>query len=129
MKKSLSLIFFFLIIFSSLVFAEGENSFGENVNVRNEVVQNHIQTRNVVKNHIDAKSDQLITEVTKTAQGFINKNFVELDKRIQGMINTFLLKILIGLVSCIVFSQLLWYVIKRRIQKIQSKKELLRNGK
>jgi len=125
-KKIIALIFLFLLTFP-FALAEENMNFGEQINVRNEVVESHIKTRNEIKSYMDKKSDQLISEVTTKAQGFIDENFLVLDQRVHRMINAFLLKIVLGLTSCIVFSQLIWFFIKRKIEKIRQKKELIEN--
>ena len=126
-KRFLGLFFLILIMSTISVYAidEGTIAFGDDTSVKNEVAKQHLQTRAEIKKYIDTKSDALVQEVEKKAQNFIDENFLVLDTRMRLLINGILLKAMIGIVACIVFSQLIWFFIKKKIDSIRRKKDLV----
>ena len=119
MKNIIIISFFFIILITPLVFGAEVIS---DPTLRNLIVTEEEKTRSEIKNYFDTKSNQLLVVVTDNAQEFIDTNFQILDNQIKKQINLFFIKAVIGIIASIVFSQLVWFLIKRKIQSIKKRR-------
>ena len=93
------------------------------------IVKEQIKTRGEVKNHIDKKSDRLIAEVTEKGQEFINRNFQIFDDSINNTFKKLMAQTIIGLISAILMAQVIWYLIKRKLDQIMYQRKMILESK
>jgi len=96
----------------------------------NKLTEEHIKTRNDLKQYCDHKTDLMIKTVETEGQQFIDENFKVFDKRIHNLAREMLIRFIIALVTGILLSQLLFYIIKRKIEqkKLPRTRTLISDG-
>jgi len=121
-KITITLILFLLAI--PLITAQ-EGIGIDQAGLQNFIVKEEIKTRNEVKAHIDKTKDDLKKYVETEGQAFIDSNFKVLDERVHSLANKMLVKASIGIIVAIIFSQLIWFLIKRKIDSFKKKEKVI----
>jgi len=85
--------------------------------IANKITEEHVKTRNDLKQYCDHKTDLMVKTVETEGQEFIDENFRIFDKRIHDLAREFLIRFIIAVTASILLAQLLFYVIKRKIEK------------
>ena len=85
--------------------------------VTNIVIQENIKTRMEIKQYCDAKIQSMIDQVKTEGANIIGQNFAEFDRRIHETAQKLFIKTIIAVFSTILLAQLIFYIIKRRIEK------------
>jgi hypothetical protein len=83
----------------------------------NIIIQENIKTRMEIKQYCDQKIATMIETVKTEGQNFIGQNFAEFDKRIHELSNKIFIKIIIGIFSTVLLACIVYYIIKRKIEK------------
>ena len=87
------------------------------IDISNVVVQENIKTRMEIKQYCDQKIATMIETVKTQGQSFIGQNFAEFDRRIHALATTLFIKAIIATFTTILLAQLVYYIIKRKIEK------------
>jgi len=85
--------------------------------VTNIIIQENIKTRMEIKQYCDQKIATMVETVKTEGQSFIGQNFAEFDRRIHELSNKIFIKIIIGIFSTVLLACLVYYIIKRKIEK------------
>lgn len=121
-QKTIIITIILIILSSSFVLSEEITGIGD---IKNTIIKENRQTRAELKEYIDTKNDKLKQEVTRDAQGFIDKNFAILDNQIHKLGTEMLIRAVIGIITAILFSQIVWYIIKNSLERIKGRKRKL----
>lgn len=117
-KKTIKIFFLFLIILTLILpIIQADTPAVTTQETTNRVIQEHIRTRTEIKAYLDKKQADLETFVMNKGQKFIDENFQAFDNRMQKLATKMLIKVLITLVGGVLLAQLLFYLIKRRIER------------
>ena len=92
------------------------------VETTNMILQENVKTRLEIKQYCDNKIDYMVNLVKTEGANMIGQNFAELDRRIQQISTKLFIKACIGVFCTLLLSQLVFYIIKRKIER----KHLLR---
>ena len=85
--------------------------------VTNIIIQESIKTRMEIKQYCDQKIATMIETVKTDGRNIIGQNFAEFDKRIHELANKIFIKTIIGIFSTVLLACLVYYIIKRKIEK------------
>ena len=122
-KKTIKIFFLFLIILTLILpIIQADTPAVTTQETTNRVIQEHIRTRTEIKAYLDKKQADLETFVMNKGQKFIDENFQAFDNRMQKLATKMLIKVLITLVGGVLLAQLLFYLIKRRIERKEPNK-------
>lgn len=88
-----------------------------NTDITNIVIQENIKTRMEIKQYCDQKIAIMIETVKTEGKDIIGKNFAEFDKRIHELSQKLFIKMIIGVFSTVLLACLIYYIIRRRIEK------------
>ena len=113
-------IMFLLLLLMPLIVQSAELI--TDIDIRNIVIQENRQTRAEIKEYFDTKADKLLEVIKKDGQKLLNDNFVTLDNMIHKLATEMLIRLVIGLITAILLSHIIWYLIKSQIEKIKSRK-------
>ena len=119
-------IILFLLLLIPLTYAQTTQPVIDQAGLQNFIVKEDIKTRNEIKAHIDKVKDDLTKYVENEGQAFIDANFKVLDDRVHSLANKMLIKAVIGIIASILFSQLIWFLIKRKIGGYKHRQQVLR---
>lgn len=92
------------------------------VETTNIILQENVKTRLEIKQYCDNKIDYMVSLVKTEGADIVGQNFRELDRRIQETSTKLFIKAVIGVFCAILLSQLVFYIIKRKVER----KHLLR---
>lgn len=92
---------------------------------RETILQEEIKTRSEIKNYISAVKNDLETRWMTEGQEFFDKNAAVWEQRAIFVVNKALIKICIGIASAIILSQLIWFLIKKKIESIRNRRDQL----
>jgi hypothetical protein len=85
--------------------------------VTNIVIQENIKTRMEIKQYCDQKITSMIETVKTEGANIVGKNFAEMDRRVHELATKLFIKAILGTFSTILLAQLVFYILKRRIEK------------
>ena len=89
----------------------------QTTDVTNIIIQENIKTRMEIKQYCDQKIQTMIDTVRTDGQNFIGQNFAEFDIRIHELAQKLFIKTIIAAFTTILLAQLVFYIIKRKIDK------------
>jgi hypothetical protein len=89
----------------------------QTTDVTNIIIQENIKTRMEIKQYCDQKIQTMIDTVRTDGQNFIGQNFAEFDRRIHELAQKLFIKVILGAFTTILLAQLIFYIIKRKIDK------------
>jgi hypothetical protein len=122
------MIILFLLIIPLFVYAQ-ETVIDNSVAIselRNTVINEDIKTRQELKRYMDVIVDDVVNKALSQGQKFFEDNFRVLESRLHTIGNQLLMKFYVGIVASIIFSQGVWFLIKRRIESLKSRKLIKR---
>lgn len=123
MKHKIIIISFFLLLLTPILIQAEETTAGSTAVLKNLIVAEEIKTRTQLRTYCDKKITQVETLCVKKGEQYINENFQLFEDKIRSITNKMLIKVLLGIIGAILFSQIIWYLIKERIKKLKKKKE------
>ena len=121
MKHKIIIISFFLLLLTPILIQAEETTAGSTAVLKNLIVAEEIKTRTQLRTYCDKKITQVETLCVKKGEQYINENFQLFEDKIRSITNKMLIKVLLGIIGAILFSQIIWYLIKERIKKKKEK--------
>jgi len=123
MKHKIIIISFFLLLLTPILIQAEETTAGSTAVLKNLIVAEEIKTRTQLRTYCDKKITQVETLCVKKGEQYINENFQLFEDKIRSITNKMLIKVLLGIIGAILFSQIIWYLLRERIKKLKKKKE------
>ena len=112
MKHKIIIISFFLLLLTPILIQAEETTAGSTAVLKNLIVAEEIKTRTQLRTYCDKKITQVETLCVKKGEQYINENFQLFEDKIRSITNKMLIKVLLGIIGAILFSQIIWYLIK-----------------
>jgi hypothetical protein len=81
------------------------------------IIQENIKTRMEIKQYCDQKIATMIETVKTEGKDIIGSNFAEFDRRIHELSQKLVIKMIIAIFTTILLACLVYYIIKRKIEK------------
>jgi len=119
-KKIIIILLFLTILIIPTVTAEEITTDSQ---IRNLIIQQEIITRKQINDHTDLIKEDIEKFVQKEGQAFIDNNFKILDNTVRKEFRTLLIKFVIGAISSILFAQIIFYILKRKIKLMEERKK------
>jgi len=119
-KKIIIILLFLTILIIPTVTAEEITTDSQ---IRNLIIQQEIITRKQINAHTDLIKEDIEKFVQKEGQAFIDNNFKILDNTVRKEFRTLLIKFVIGAISSILFAQIIFYILKRKIKLMEERKK------
>lgn len=88
-----------------------------NTDISNTIIQENIKTRMEIKQYCDQKIATMIETVKTEGKDIIGQNFAEFDRRIHELSQKLFIKMIIAVFTTILLACLVYYIIRRRIEK------------
>jgi hypothetical protein len=85
--------------------------------ITNIVIQENIKTRMEIKQYCDQKIASMIDQVKTEGANIVGRNFAEMDRRVHELATKLFIKAIIGTFATILLAQLIFYILKRRVEK------------
>ena len=118
--KKIIIILLIITLITPIVLAEEITTSSQ---IRNLIIQQEILTRTQIKAHIDKTQNEMEKYVQKEGKAFIDANFQILDNQVRKEFRTLLIKFVIGAITSILFAQIIFYIIKRKIEAMKERKK------
>ena len=117
--RTITIMFLLLLLTPILVYSA---EIITDIDIKNVVIQENRQTRAEIKKYFDTKADKLLEVIKQDAQKLLNENFAAFDNMVHKLATEMLIRLVIGLITAILLSHIIWYLIKSQIEKIKSRK-------
>jgi hypothetical protein len=118
--KKIIIILLLLLITIPIITAEEVTTDSQ---IRNLIIQQEILTRKEIKDHFDKTKKELEKFFEKEGKKFIDDNFKAIDNKIRKEFNILLIKGIIGIITSILFAQIIFYILKRKIKSMEERKK------
>ena len=116
-----------LLLLTPLVLSEEANVGTEDL--KNFIIKDSMNTVKDVNQHIDLRINGVMKDFQTQGQAWVDENFLAFDERVHALANKMLVKLCIGIFSTILFSQLVWLLIRRELNKRRKKREMIKKKK
>ena len=117
--RTITIMFLLLLLTPILVYSA---ELITDIDIKNIVIQENRQTRAEIKEYFDNKADKLLEVIVRDSQKLLDENFAIIDNKIHKLATEMLIRLVIGLITAILLSHIIWYLIKSQIEKIKSRK-------